>query len=315
MAVKGKAFERAVHAFASKLLPNAQVLFDHKRPDVDTGTPRQVDVWIEGHLAGHFPISVHVSCKDHTRKINITQMGTFIDEVRSTGASTGVIYSRRGFSKPAVAKAQRHGISCCRLFENAPADIPEVVWLSQYYCTPTFQLDAPSHAEMRDRRDWGDVFDLVVGDDGETTLDVLDKVYDLSQSSALREVARGRIPGPQSQRVDFRPVDASQPFHLILTTYYLVYRGKMEAHMIDGSYCVSNGGFQGTISGPAIDLRSASPGPGWDRVDATEEMNVAGIVMATRVERLRGLMPDDVRDQTFGRDPDSNQANASTNTR
>jgi hypothetical protein len=60
----GKAFEKAVYAFARKLDPNADVIFDAKIPDRDTGKMRQCDVWINAKFGGHWPISILVSCKD-----------------------------------------------------------------------------------------------------------------------------------------------------------------------------------------------------------------------------------------------------------
>jgi predicted helicase len=121
----GSEFEEAVYHFAQKLDPSAEVLFNHSVPDRDTGEPRQCDVWINAKFGGHWPLAILVSCKDHKRKLHSGDIGTFRDEVRSTGASTGIIYSRADFTEPGLRKAQANGFPCCRIYQREPADIPE----------------------------------------------------------------------------------------------------------------------------------------------------------------------------------------------
>ncbi|MCF7956642.1 MAG: restriction endonuclease, partial [Phycisphaerae bacterium] len=125
MTGSSKQFEKDVWAFANTLSTSAEVLFDHKVMDKDTGSQRQVDVWINAKLGNHIPISILVSCKNYKRKLDITHIESFIAEVHSTSASTGVIYSSSGFTKPALKKAESHGMACCRLFRNEPTDIPK----------------------------------------------------------------------------------------------------------------------------------------------------------------------------------------------
>ena len=57
----GRKYEEAVYAFAKTLDPSAEVLFDHKMPDRDTGELRQCDVWINAKFAGHWPLSILIS--------------------------------------------------------------------------------------------------------------------------------------------------------------------------------------------------------------------------------------------------------------
>ena len=176
---KGKGFEHAVHAFAQSLNPTAEVLFDHKVEDRDTKTLRQCDVWINTTIAGHWPLSVLVSCKDHTRKLHVGDIGAFVNEVNSTGASTGVIYSRYGFTKPAILKAKANGIACCRLFENKQADIPEAITFHQYTCNPYFRFSIDENPDPARFHTWNDIFDAEVDVEGRTRqiIDILEEVY------------------------------------------------------------------------------------------------------------------------------------------
>jgi len=134
VAQKGKQFEKAVYAFVKALSPNSQVFFDHKVPDRDTGTFRQVDAWIETNYGGHIPLTILISCKDYIRKLDISHIGTFINEIHSTSASTGVIYSSSGFSENALKKAETNGVNCCQLFTGKIAPLPPKLIFHSYVC-------------------------------------------------------------------------------------------------------------------------------------------------------------------------------------
>lgn len=164
----GRRFEEAVYAFAKTLDPAAEVLFDHRVKDRDTGEPRQCDVWINAKFAGHWPLSILVSCKDHKRRLNAGDIGAFCDEKRSTGASNGVIYSKSGFTKPAVTKAQINGISCCRLYDNEPSDPPASFWIEHFACKPVIQVSLFTNPTEFRLTTWNDLFNLPVEEDKRT---------------------------------------------------------------------------------------------------------------------------------------------------
>ena len=174
MARRGEDFERAVHAFVQTLDPTAKVLFDHKVCDRDTGTFRQCDVWIEARFGRHLPMSILVSCKDHARKLDIGEIGTFCDEVRSTSATMGVIFSRAGFTKQALDKAKVNRLACCRLYQGEPADLPGIVWFDEFVCNQAISLRMLSGLNGHDIRVWNDVFDLTCHDGGPKVLDAND---------------------------------------------------------------------------------------------------------------------------------------------
>lgn len=169
-------FEEAVFAFVKTLDPSAEVLFNHKVPDRDTGTLRQCDAWINAKFGGHLPISILVSCKDYnSKKLDIGDIGTFCNEVRSTGASTGVIYSHIGFTQPALDKAKANGLSCCRLYRNEPADIPQVISISQFVCTLNVEFKLVTDLRLSNFKTWNDLFDVYVKtpDGDKTILDII----------------------------------------------------------------------------------------------------------------------------------------------
>src|SRR5260221_6570923 len=141
-----KQFELAVAQFLQALDPAAKVRHDVTIPDFDTGEPRQRDVWIEVNVCQHIPITILVSCKRYRTKLNEKHIDDFIGEIRSASANKGVLYSFTGFTNQAIAKATRTKISCCRLYDNQPADLPSLLLFpSLFICKPAFRLGLSSN--------------------------------------------------------------------------------------------------------------------------------------------------------------------------
>jgi hypothetical protein len=275
MTKRSKQFEVAVRKFVEALDPSAEVLFDHKVPDRDTGTLRQVDVWVNATYGGHIPISILVSCKDYRRKVNIAHIGTFCDEVRSTGASTGVLYSSSGFSRAALAKAKSNGLACCRLYQDEPADIPECLILSWYLCSPTTALELIEPLPLEGFRTWGDVFNMEVSNETgkATVLDVIADQFRQHEAEAVEASgASGQFPGDWIAEHTFKsPSGRVQTLRIRLRAHWRRFRGKVEAHLLNGSYCFSNNSFVGSQAGPAVDMLGPAPGPGWEEIDTTSD--------------------------------------------
>lgn len=260
----GRDFEAAVFEFARTLDPQAEVLFNHSVLDRDSDTPRQCDVWINARFGGHWPISILVSCKDHRRKLHIGDIGSFIDEIRSTGASMGVIYSKSGFTKPAVRKAKNHGISCCRLYRNEPADIPDLIWFYNFACRSRIKLELKSELPVGEYSVWNDVFDATV-DDENTAIDLLAAVFreGEEQSIASSKTSMG-FPADWAAEVEFTKLNRQEAsLKIALFILWVKYYATLEATLINGSYCVTDNSFTGTLSGPFIDTQGGDPGPHW----------------------------------------------------
>lgn len=150
MTCKGRDFEEAVCRFYRELDPGAVVRFDHRVRDRDVGNWRQVDVWVELKVLGNLPMRILISCKDHRRPLDIGEVETFAGEIRSTGATNGVLYSRGLFTPNALEKARQLNISCCRLFDDQPPELPAEQFLEVYVAVPVHHLLAEvpeSHPE------------------------------------------------------------------------------------------------------------------------------------------------------------------------
>lgn len=263
-------FEKAVARFLQALGPTAKVSHDVRLPDAHTGLPRQRDVWIEANLFGHFPVKVLVSCKRWKRVLHEGDIDHFKGEFDSADANLGVIYSKTGFNDAAVEKARKLNFSCCRLYENEPADLPQVVWFNIYCLTP--RLDLGLYARIDDEwgcTTWGDVFRLQADtpDRSTTLLDRLVETYNLCQYSVQETlVEEKRFPAQWASecRLD---AEGREPLRVRVGGAWNIYAGKVEAHLLAGSYNVTSGEFAGEQAGPTVDTEGEHPGPGWNLIE------------------------------------------------
>jgi len=263
----GLEFEEAVFRFAKTLDFRAEVLFNHSISDRDTGEPRQCDVWINAKFGGHWPISILISCKAHKRKLHAGDIGAFCDEVRSTSANYGVIYSRSGFSEPALLKAKTNGLSCCRLYKDEHADIPNSVVFEQFACYPRIRLDIVNCASgILDK--WNDIFSIK--DDSKTVLELINAAYIANEKAAIDEsMVSGGFPATWQVELEI-PLGAGAPLKIRIAGSWKKYRARIEATLLNGSYCISNDSFNGTIVGASIDTWSDSPGEAWEEIADNE---------------------------------------------
>ena len=266
---KGKDFEIAVCEFVKSISPESKVTFDHNVKDKDTGTYRQVDVWIETKFANHIPLTILVSCKDYKRRMDIGHIGTFINEVRSTGASTGVIYSRSGFSKPALNKAAAHGLNCCQLYKDSPADKPEMLVFNSYVCCPRVNFTFDFSSPMEGISTHGDLYDMKLQKSDKTLIQRVQEEVTLMEKE--RKNKRDGFPIDEFKTINLI-ISNGSTVDIEITLGYKYYKGKLEAHLVSGSYCFGNGNFKGVQRSPIIDMKDIHPGACLEEIVLDDEM-------------------------------------------
>lgn len=103
-----------------KVTPSAML------PDVITGEPREVDIYVETEVAGH-KVTVGIECRAHKRRQGVD----WIESVRNKHADlpvhVTVLVSESGFYKPALAKASHYGIKTIAPGEVTPGFVGAVV--------------------------------------------------------------------------------------------------------------------------------------------------------------------------------------------
>lgn len=304
----GRQYEEAVHAFAKTLDSAAEVLFNHSVTDRDTGTPRQCDVWINAKFGGHWPLSILVSCKDHRRKLHVGDIGTFLDEIRSTGASTGIIYSRKGYTKPAVDKAKANGVSCCRIYQNEPGDMPFAIWFDFFACTPTIQILTETDLRNTAYQTWNDLFDITILDNKialDAIADAFSKGEEWSLSGYQKESSRkaGLFPSNWCAELKLREANRGKDINLSIIGRWRRYRSRVEAVILNGSYCVSNGSFKGELAGPVIDTQGEFPGDAWTEIsDPNFTMPLNKVVTILSKSNVKELLREKLGPQSIIKD-------------
>jgi len=269
-------FERAVTAFLQALDPSATVRHNVVIPDIDTNEPRQRDAWIETSFGGHLRITILVSCKRKKSKLSQQDLDAFIGELRSSGANKGVLYSFAGFSRDALRKAERLGISCCVLYEDRPPDMPSVLGFQSYHLTECFQLElteAPEHP-------WSHLpglLDKPVRPGGPTYLAELASRYDDARKSAMDSFSIAQPPTWRAS-IDLSGDSTRPPMVLSVVSSWRVFEARLDAWLLNGSYSFTDGRFAGSFSTPAIDRLSAPPGPGWTEIGPSEMRATGNLV-------------------------------------
>lgn len=83
---------------------------------------REFDVVLRSKVAGIDILTV-IECRDYGKKLDITHLDGFVSKMEDVNANKGILVSRKGFSKSAIQKAERLGVS---LYVAKSADPDEV---------------------------------------------------------------------------------------------------------------------------------------------------------------------------------------------
>jgi hypothetical protein len=97
-------YELSIGELVAALDPLAEVRHDERVPGRLSDTPRQIDVWAHGRVAG-VEVIVAVECKRHGRPMAVGHVDQFIGKILDIGADRGVLYSHSGFTNSAVMRA------------------------------------------------------------------------------------------------------------------------------------------------------------------------------------------------------------------
>ena len=107
---KWKRFEKLIHGIHTQFAPEgATVTLDDEIVGYHSKVPRQIDVSIRVRVA-QYPVLIIVECKDHSRPIDVAELGTFVSLRDDVRANKGVMISTSGFTPAAIEMARAHGI-------------------------------------------------------------------------------------------------------------------------------------------------------------------------------------------------------------
>ncbi len=100
-----KDYEHYIHQVFSDLYPEATITHNVQKIGVISRTKRQIDVLIEGYLAG-YSLNIVVDCKYFNKKVDVKVVESFISFLHDVKANKGILITNRGFTQAAQARAQ-----------------------------------------------------------------------------------------------------------------------------------------------------------------------------------------------------------------
>jgi len=285
-APRWKEFEDAVMKFVAALDAKAKVTANVRLPDTHTSKPRQRDVWIEAKVCNHFPLKVLISCKRLKRKIDQQDIDAFNGELISSEARLGVLYAYSGFTSNAMEKAKKLGVSCCRLFDNEPADIPRnLVFIDSYCCTSRISVSVMAPLDRQwNLTTWNELFSLQCEDAGLplSVIDAISRSYRDGEKEVVSKASETFFPLNWVRVLEcIKEEPNKKTIKIIIRGSWNVYEGRLKAHLLKGSYNFSSQEFLGSISTPSVDTQSSHPGPGWTLLKVLPEKST--------MKSIRGL--------------------------
>jgi len=97
-------YENEILALLKEEYPDADIKPNQKRPGRYSKVERQIDVLVEGRIAGN-PFAIVVDGKHYKRKVDVKGVEEFIGMVHDIGAHKGLIVTQEGYSEGALQRA------------------------------------------------------------------------------------------------------------------------------------------------------------------------------------------------------------------
>ena len=99
-----KDYEKEIHTYFSQMYPNLKITYDAKIIGRYSRKERQIDVLIEGEVAG-FPFKIAVDAKYFSKKVDVKCVESFISMLEDINAEQGLLITQKGYSEAAINRA------------------------------------------------------------------------------------------------------------------------------------------------------------------------------------------------------------------
>ncbi len=158
------ALEQLVARIQSQLAPNSKVEHNVDLPTLDGKRTRQIDVLVTDKI-GQYEFRIVIDCKDHAKRLDVREVGTFQDLVQDVGAHRGVLVSPQGFTSGALDRAKQLRIDLYSPIDTEPhkwqvsATAPCIVDYRSAAIAIKFSVSSPHPWVIPYDMDDGDFFD------------------------------------------------------------------------------------------------------------------------------------------------------------
>lgn len=175
-------------------------------------------------------------------------------EMSSAGTAVDMLWPEHADAALAVLRTMR----------DQPPPLPEVLLFDAYLLREVPQLIAEGGEGPRD---WGALLncEIEIGSQKMPARQFLAEKFAEDLPELQRAIGDGRMPFRQVS-VDIVAADAGGPVKLSLRGDWRVFRARVEAWLVNGSYSFTDKNFHGNVSTPSIDMWSSDPGPGWEAI-------------------------------------------------
>jgi len=96
-----KKYELEILTYFQETYPETTITFDKKIIGKFSKVERQIDIFIEGEIAG-YDIKIAVDCKYFSKNIDVREVGTFCSLVEDVDAHQGVLITKKGYTQGAI---------------------------------------------------------------------------------------------------------------------------------------------------------------------------------------------------------------------
>lgn len=96
-----KKYELEILTYFRETYPETTITFDKKIIGKFSKVERQIDILIEGEIAG-YDIKIAVDCKCFSKNIDVREVGTFCSLVEDVDAHQGVLITKKGYTQGAI---------------------------------------------------------------------------------------------------------------------------------------------------------------------------------------------------------------------
>lgn len=97
-------YEKEIYRYFKETFPNTTIKFDQNILGRFSKVDRQIDILIEGNIAG-YSLTIIVDCKYFSKNIDVKTVESFCSMVEDVDAHQGVLITSKGFSTAAINRA------------------------------------------------------------------------------------------------------------------------------------------------------------------------------------------------------------------
>jgi hypothetical protein len=160
------ALEKLVAQIQSRLAPNSKIEHNVELSTLDGKRKRQIDVLVTDRI-GQYKFKIAIDCKDHAKKLDVREVGTFNDLIQDVGAHRGVLVCPKGFTRGALARAEQLRIDLYSPIDTDPhkwqiaATAPCIIDYRAASIAIQFSVSSPQRWVINDMNEFFDEMEIL----------------------------------------------------------------------------------------------------------------------------------------------------------